>query len=70
MIMNSGRRLTDQLEAALKYWLSALEHNRKRDSGETWAVISAALPFFHEQFGRSFVGSLWLELAKVHQLLS
>ncbi|UCH93504.1 MAG: hypothetical protein JSV88_24975, partial [Candidatus Aminicenantes bacterium] len=59
-----------QLEAALKYWLSALEHNRKRDSGETWAVIAAALPLFYEQFGRSFTGSLWLELAKAHQLLS
>ena len=60
----------DQLEAALKYWLGALKLSRKRDSGETWAVISAGLPFFHEQFGRSFTGSLWLELAQAHQLLS
>jgi tetratricopeptide (TPR) repeat protein len=60
----------DKLEAALKYWLNALEHSRKRDSGETWAVISAALPFFYKQFGRSFVGSLWLELAQAHRLLS
>lgn len=60
----------DQLKSALKYWLSALEHNRKRDSGETWGVIAAALPFFHEQFGRSFAGSLWLELAKTNHLLS
>jgi hypothetical protein len=60
----------DQLEAALKYWLGALEHNRKRDSGEAWTVIAAALPLFYEQFGRSFTGSLWLELAQAHQLLS
>jgi tetratricopeptide (TPR) repeat protein len=60
----------DQLKSALKYWLSALEHNRKRDSGETWGVIAAALPLFYKQFGRSFAGPLWLELAKAHQLLS
>jgi tetratricopeptide (TPR) repeat protein len=70
MIIRKITSEPDQLNAALKYWLSALEHNRKRDSGETWAVIAAALPLFYEQFGRSFAGSLWLELAKAHQLLS
>ncbi len=60
----------DPLEAALKYWLGALEHSSKRDSGETWAVISSALRFFHEQFGQSFTSSLWLELAQAYQLLS
>lgn len=59
-----------QLEAAFEYWPDALELSRNRDNGETWAVISATLPFFHEQFGQSFVGSLWLELANAHQLLS
>lgn len=59
----------DPLETALTYWLGALEHSSKRDSGETWAVISSALPFFHEHFKQSFTRSLWLELAQAHQLL-
>lgn len=70
MIIRKITAEPDLLEAALKYWLSALEHNRKRDSGEAWVVIAEALPLFYEQFGRLFARSLWLELAKAHQLLS
>lgn len=70
MIIRKITGEADQLEAAIKYWSTALADSQKRDSGETWAVLSAALPFFYELFGRSFARSLWLELAKAHQLLS
>jgi tetratricopeptide (TPR) repeat protein len=70
MIISKITSESEHLKAALKYWLGALEHNRKRDSGETWAVIAAALPLFYKLFGRPFVVTLWLELAKAHQLLS
>jgi len=70
MIVRKMSVAANPLERILNYWLCALEHSSKRDSGETWAVISSALVFFDEQFGHGFTGSLWRQMAKAHKLLS
>lgn len=70
LLLNAATRLPGQPAALIRGWVTALEHHRGRDAGEVWAVMEAGIPLLYAQFGGSFVGPLWQELAAARNLLS
>lgn len=70
LLLNAAMRLPDQSAVLIRSWVTALEHHRGRDAGEVWAVMEAGISLLYAQFGESFVGTLWQELAAARDLFS
>jgi len=67
-LMATLDELQDRKTDLIRYWIRALEHNRKRDAGEVWAVIGAGLPLLTHRFGSAFPVHLRRELARLGKM--